>query len=258
MMYVMALYILMIVMFAYIVLIQGGITIPPLESILSLRMLPNKEVSLNPAYFFFCEHFVKCVVGSAFKDRLKMGLPFYMVATPSDEAFALLLLENNEARLKHEYLGSKSSAGKKNSETKYTGVRDGDSKSCQGWHQKGIERFNELLVKIKANRKKYDYLFEEAFRKYLCESMFGKKVGAKAEASPSILLAKNDLFDDEDSDGVGEGEGEGGDTGGIVGTRPAAATKVPGKLLMEGEMDESKDDVGDDDGTEYTHSPALL
>ena len=64
---------------------------------LSLRKLKNNDV--NESYVFFCQNFLKCVVGTqSFNKGWRHGVPIMTIATASDEAMALLLLENSEAR----------------------------------------------------------------------------------------------------------------------------------------------------------------
>ena len=65
---------------------------------MALRVDANDEVNDN--YVYFCENFVKTVVGTQrYKRGWKNNLDFSEIATPSDEALTLLLLENSMYRL---------------------------------------------------------------------------------------------------------------------------------------------------------------
>jgi hypothetical protein len=65
----------------------------------------KKEVKeVNESYIFFCDNFLKCVVGlHKFNRSIKNTHKLRHIATPSDEALALLLLENSEYRWNQEF-----------------------------------------------------------------------------------------------------------------------------------------------------------
>jgi hypothetical protein len=72
----------------------------------------------------------------------------------SDEAFAMLLIENNAKDLEYVYENQVETVKRKDSRPKYTKVSsyNGEVK-FQGWHQNGVRRYNELVLKVKENQK---------------------------------------------------------------------------------------------------------
>ena len=154
---------------------------PLLEDILTMRT--NK----NGAYSFFCDHVLSQVVGkSDWKTRGSKALISDM-ATVSDEAFAILLIENNYD-VWHEMVveddgvapvpessgmdgdddddddggggGSGGSGGgdhaaanarKMKVKSKYT-LNGAGTKKYQGWTNEGLLRFNHFAALVYANR----------------------------------------------------------------------------------------------------------
>ena len=77
------------------------------------------------------------------------------IFTTSDEALAMLMLENNirDLRLIYNY---QRKLLRKESKPKYTKScidQSGNNDKFQGWHQKGIKRFNEIFNCVSNNRK---------------------------------------------------------------------------------------------------------
>ena len=170
----------------------------PLADYLTMR--ENEDV-----YVEFFEHFVRNVVGKIeYKHRLAHGCPESSqdMCTVADEAFALLLLDNNYERwvdieenrdesdqmrqaFVREY-GTKASVRHWMSSVKpkYTGSglnlvkapvvplanRKGANQSSsnatteKAWSEEGIQRFNELVEEVKTNRATFDQTW---FPKYL-------------------------------------------------------------------------------------------
>ena len=54
-------------------------------------------------YWWFCLHFIEAVVGSAKWKQCKASQQLRKFVTPSDEAFAMVVYENNFARWYEEY-----------------------------------------------------------------------------------------------------------------------------------------------------------
>ena len=74
--------------------------------------------------------------------------------TVADEAMAILLLENNAKDLRL-IKDKRRKLPRKQQNSKFTKIdKEGDSgESFQGWHKKGIKRYNELFKIIKESRK---------------------------------------------------------------------------------------------------------
>jgi hypothetical protein len=132
------------------------------------------------AYKVFFKYFVKCVTRiSVWEKNLKTATTDGELCTVSDEAFALLLLENSWSRWIDIYrkdpealyprCGSKQ-VTVSNVPTMYTkggikyqkGVEGQDPDKSQatrnhkkGWGRRGVERYNELFKMVEANRMLY-------------------------------------------------------------------------------------------------------
>ncbi len=124
----------------------------------------NKKI-----YTIFFDHFLPCVIKKTVFDRqVSVATNDSTLCTVSDEAFALLLLENSYSRWLDIYQLQKGEVtpkrGQKRREfesdvpTKYTKggivydktVKNNDPK---GWSAEGIQRYNELYDKVKKDRK---------------------------------------------------------------------------------------------------------
>jgi hypothetical protein len=143
-----------------------------MPSLLQLRRTTNGVI--NDSYLFFCDKFVKCVVGlQAYNRGIKSGLTFSEIASPSDEGLAYILLENSYKRWNAEFdelekgvvdsqdlnvsQGAEYTTAGRNKEKK------GFTKKYCGWKQSGIEKFNQLVCRIRADRTANGERFDEAF-----------------------------------------------------------------------------------------------
>ena len=114
-----------------------------------LQMRSNEK-----AFFQFCDHILPCVVGKKLWDK-SMGVKHMSgIATTTDEAWALLVLENSWDVWKQQ---ARSPNGKvelkERRSTKWTNTSSLASRS-EGWGQKGMRRFNELVRKVKEDRQR--------------------------------------------------------------------------------------------------------
>ena len=183
---------------------------------LSLRKLPaGNEVNL--AYVYFCEHFLKCIVGiQSFNRQMQKHYNLSVIATPSDEAFALLLLENNEYKWRHEFdlkqqkttsdghnlkINEEDLLPSKYSSSGCNKQKKGFTKRYNGWTKEGIERFNTLLVKVRQDRKENGGLFDKRFADIMQQIREGDNDGNFLSGS-DLTKAGNDLFEDEDGQEV--------------------------------------------------------
>jgi hypothetical protein len=175
----------------------------------SKNMLPLRQSSnggQNEAYIFFCEHFLKCIVGNTtFNKMQKLNLKLSEIATPSDEALGLLLLENNEFKWLSEAQNkgnrSNQDGNWNNDKPKYTsggrskGTTKGLTRRYGGWKSDGIKRFNELIDLVKEDRLKNGGWFDEIMKARV-HGVGNKKIQEKEKDDEEWVLAKNDLFDD--------------------------------------------------------------
>jgi hypothetical protein len=200
---------------------QTDETVPTVARMMAMRKSPKGD-SFNEAYLFFCQHFLKCVVGiQCFNKQMKDQYKLSEIATPSDEALALLLLENNEYRWKREFeLKEKihglaqhhqpeqqpqHSAEANHCASKYTSAginkkQRGVTKRYQGWSDAGIQRFNTLLEKVKQDRKEHGESFDAWFLKCLKQNLGvdDSDCDMLDACCNTRTIAKNDLFDDDD------------------------------------------------------------
>ena len=116
------------------------------EEFIDLRV--NEDTDLFRTFLEFCLiHFV-----SSTSWRWKAyNVPISEIFTPSDEAMAMLLLENciEDLRL---MCRRKEKILRRQSRAKYTKVELGSSDKFQGWNNKGIRRYNQLYRTILEHR----------------------------------------------------------------------------------------------------------
>lgn len=140
-------------------------------------------------------------------------LPLRQVATPSDEALGLLLLENSEAIWTLEF--QKKMDGHKAERVEIGGggaryttsgsnkASKGFTRKYKGWSQEGIIRFNVLLERVKMDRKQNGAWFDEKLEYHL-SSHSGDEAfcGGRGEDDDNcvVVQAGNDLFLEEDED----------------------------------------------------------
>ena len=149
--------------------------LPSIRNMLGLRRLKNNEV--NESYVYFCENFLKCVVGTkSFNKAWKDGVPVSQIATISDEALALLLIENSEGRWLAEvakkdkgeevfekdlppsvYTTSASHSQKKR--------KKGFTQRYGGWSFEGITRFIQLFEQVAQDRELNNVFFNAIVQK---------------------------------------------------------------------------------------------
>lgn len=183
---------------------------PELKDILQLQKNKAK------AYTTFCDHILPSVVGKSVWKDMSIHQNLSQWATVTDEAFALLLLENSQSIWKetcnhvHEattwedkettednratsvpHEGTRETSeettatqpkckAKKHGKTKYTQNGAG-IKKYQGWNQEGLARFNQLAVLVANNRNNDKMVFEEQYRKNRIE--INNLKGRKAKTS---------------------------------------------------------------------------
>ena len=134
----------------------------------------------------FSENILRCVVG---RREWKDGVGRFMVrdlATVTDEAFGLLVLENIwDAWMEvpvEEYFAPKKRGEKRKREVR-TGKYTKDSKRAskfKGWSKDGLKRMNQLIAMVKEDREKnkdWDEGYLEVKRKHIASS---KKKGTES------------------------------------------------------------------------------
>ena len=133
--------------------------VPNLVQVLELRQ--NRQ-----AYTWFCEKLLRCVVGTRAWDKACAHERLSSYATITDEAFALLVFENNFSRWVDMY--NKGNSKTSDVQPKWTNggksAKNGRSKMCGGWDVDGIKRYNTLFCKVEKDRED-NPAFEDAFLK---------------------------------------------------------------------------------------------
>ena len=105
-------------------------------------------------YLYFLFHYV-CVVSVIFRTkwkRFKLHRYYYDYVTPSDEAFAIIVLENNLERYK-ERGDSNIDEESYSQKTKYTITNEKRLKGI-GWKRQGIIRFAKLQIEVEDMRER--------------------------------------------------------------------------------------------------------
>jgi len=129
---------------------------PELEEILQLR--DNQEG--HDAYCYYLYHFLPYIVGKhKWRKEFNRSAVFDNLYTASDEAFGLLVLENNWDRWKWEAERTKEEIEAQKEDrpdVKYTTGKGGAARKHQGWNGKGLRRYNELGELVTNDRKEWD------------------------------------------------------------------------------------------------------
>ena len=167
-----------------------------LEQILHLR----KENNL--AYFDFIEYFVSAVIGKLRYKQNCCDALLSQYASVSDEAFAILIFENNlDAWVD---MGLRKDTSGTQVPRKYTNGGNskgelGSSQHNKGWSEQGLKRFNELFDQVKMNRLTSEAIvFEENFRKYCEDKLSSKKKKMKLFIQDSFAVRHELWSDNED------------------------------------------------------------
>lgn len=175
--------------------------LPKLEELLQLRQDESTMM-------VFADVFLPSVVGKNKWNRLVTRVPLKSMVTVTDEAFALLVLENIwdewSAIPVNEWMNSKicgtrrqGMVGKGGRAGKYTKNWRKASK-FHGWSDEGLQRMNELVELVKADREKhgrFDQTYmekKEAQQRQHEDSQKVNSSGMKAVASVTIVVDELD------------------------------------------------------------------
>jgi hypothetical protein len=179
-------------------------------------------------YEWLCTTLLPCVVGWKAWSKQHCKLPISAIATCSDEAFLVLILENNYSRWVSEakwFIENKNKEDQKKApkhlaNAKFTNSgtskKDGRSKRLQGWAREGYLRFNELYTLVAEDRR-HRRQFELELLEQVCRSEQSVKTKKKdcddieqdifpmhdmaGLAEPSMALTRQQESDSERDDG---------------------------------------------------------
>ena len=122
-------------------------------------------------YTLFLDKFVRHVVGARKFDKLAVVMPISQFVMVSDEAFALLVYENQEARWKHMLKEGlkKTKIPAKYTDGGYANKETGRSRKSKGWDNEGIDKFNKLCNMVVVDRKAgHARDFEQGYLQHRC------------------------------------------------------------------------------------------
>ena len=171
------------------------------------------------AFFVFVQRFVRPTFSSVWKKGQHEATGISSIVTVTDEAFALLVLENNWERWldinnksKNKYVPSKRGRGDRAASDilpLYTNVNcskvNAGNGGNRGWNETGINRFNELCYMVKEDRNKNSMVDKETFKRLQPRSET-KRSRKRARLSESNVKAYTDIpidgrhSSDEDSE----------------------------------------------------------
>jgi hypothetical protein len=185
-------------------------------------------------YLWFCEFFLEPVIGTAKWRSNRYKLPIRKFVTPSDEAFAIVVYENNYRKW-YECYRTKTKPESRTEKALWTssGERNKNghtNKKYCGWAREGLEHFNECYKKVEKDRKGVPG-FEKKFLKHLLDEL------AKENKTPKMK---------KPSTAVDEMEGF------QVMTSLPCTTIAP---LVEGSDEDASESSSDDDNDSVTMHP---
>jgi hypothetical protein len=171
----------------------------------TIRTVINDKQSSPGQYTWFVKKVLSHLYRTRYARVVETGQvrPSDLIST-TDEAYALVNMEGNlkrwtkEAEMMAAARGRTLDADERNSlpKSEYT---NGGSKS-EGWNEEGINRFNELVAEVKADREsEAGKKFEENFQKEAAANHLNNKQKRKAPKTRTIT-ATNDLDSDSESD----------------------------------------------------------
>ena len=190
---------------------KGGIR--DVKKNVNLDQIMQMRQEENIPYFDFIEFFVSSVIGKSCYKQNSCDKLLSEYVTISDEAFAILIFENNfdawvDMGIRKDTSGTQvprkyTNGGKSKADV-------GSSQHNKGWSEEGLKRFNELFDKVKKNRSSPEAKdFEEKFRAYCDNKVGSKKKKVKVLIQDSFVvrheLGSNNKYekDDEANDAKG-------------------------------------------------------
>jgi hypothetical protein len=163
-----------------------------MKSFECMRSHPDEE------YFeIFVDYCLNVFVSSQTWRYKAYNTPISKIFTPSDEAMAMLLLDNN-ARDLYMVHDRGQTLPRKESYTKYTKPEKDSQERFQGWSKLGIQRYNELhqIVVIQRAQEASKDKEDSLLGKY--RMVIGKSVNVIGDVNSDDDTSRDDLTDDED------------------------------------------------------------
>jgi len=160
--------------------IQFGM--PKLTDFLGMR-------SMGESHYDFLDRFVRAVVGAGKYDSMSASHNLSNFVCVGDEAFALLVYENQEDRWweMHTTGSTKSAKQAKFTDGGKSSRQSGRSRLGKGWDNAGIKRFNQLCKMVHNDRvSAHAKSFEKEYQQHRLELKEEKQRGSKAKAVTSF------------------------------------------------------------------------
>jgi hypothetical protein len=148
-------------------------------------------------YVWFCEYFLEPVIGTGKWRANRYNLPIRKFVTPSDEAFAMLVYENNYNKWYECHRTEKEPEGR-TEKALWTSGGDknnhghSNKKYC-GWAREGLEQFNDFYKKVEKDRKGVPG-FEKRLLKHLLDEL-AKENKKPQKKKPSTAVDEMDGFE---------------------------------------------------------------
>lgn len=119
-------------------------------------------------YTWFCKHFMEAVVGTVKWNKNKANLPLRKFAPPSDEAFAMIVYQNNYNKWYHQFKSNNDKDQTVPAEWTNGGNSKGQgskTKKFCGWARAGLEQMNSNYLKVQKDRAE-NPRFDQALLEY--------------------------------------------------------------------------------------------
>ena len=153
---------------------------------------------------WYCENFLSVIVGKQVYKKQKADKLISHIATRSDEALLLILMENSVNHWTAEVTDPNQEKGRW-PDAKYTS-KGNDSKKHLGWSVNGIERYNYYMTNmVPALRQNSSKVEKELLELYRHGGGTPTKKGKEGEKK-IIALLQSDTEEEEEEDGDDEEE----------------------------------------------------
>ena len=134
---------------------------------------------------WYCDNFLSVVVGRQAFNKQKFKMLVSKMATRSDEALMLIIVENSIERWTNEFKHPAADA-KTWGDPKYTKSDKNETRKHRGWSEEGIVRFNKYLKEyVPASRQTSEALEEELKDTYCNKHGTGTVDGAQTPTAHS-------------------------------------------------------------------------
>jgi len=161
----------------------------------ALNILMSKKRTDHDSYTWFYDNVLSFIVGRSKWKKQCQSIAGIELASPSDEALALLILENSWEfwiQKHRRAINQESDDEAETVKTKYTSEGLG-KREYKGWNEAGLKRMNELLQEVKLDRAINNGAFDQKYKNQKSQEKNGKKRKRKdATASTASTIVEVD------------------------------------------------------------------